>query len=86
MTVSQLQKYLTTLVLAGHERRQVCIDKVSFRHNLEPDGCVILEVCAAEMRTYPRIDDDGGIALRKDGTERMLTSVVLFGDSERSLK
>jgi hypothetical protein len=45
---------------------------------------VILDVSSADIQTYPRIDDDGCIATRKDGSERMLTSLVLVGDGESS--
>jgi uncharacterized protein YtpQ (UPF0354 family) len=63
---------------AGH--LAVCIDKSTFSHPLENDGCVILDVHAAEVRTYPVLDGDGYTEINKDGTERMRTSVVLYGD------
>jgi hypothetical protein len=84
MTINKLHKLLGELIAQGYGRRDVCIDKASFSHNLESDGCVILLVTRGEMRTYHRIDDDGGIATNKDGTERYLTSLVLTGEGESS--
>lgn len=84
MTVNKLYEFLHKLVVTGHGRKDVCIDKHSFGHALERDGCVILEVRSAVMRTYNRMDDDGGLALLADGTERMITSVVLDGGGESS--
>lgn len=82
LTINRLHKLLSEMIAEGHGRRSVCIDKSTFTHNLEEDGCVILEVCRAKVLTYRRIDDDGGTALRADGTERTITGAVLIGDSE----
>lgn len=81
ITINKLHRLLGQMIADGHGRKSVCIDKPTFTHNLETDGCVILEVCKAEIATYPRIDDDGGIALRADGSERHITSAVLYGNS-----
>lgn len=79
MTVYKLHGALAVMIAAGQGRLPVCIDKPSFRHNCESDGCVILDVEGVAIRTYNRIGDDGGLALRADGSERMLTSAVLDG-------
>lgn len=84
MTVNKLYELLHKLVIQGHGRKSVCIDKPSFAHNLENDGCVILEVESAQVRTYNRIGDDGGHALKADGSERLITSLVLDGGGESS--
>lgn len=83
MTVNRLHKLLGAMVADGHGRRSVCVDKPSFKHNCETDGCVILEVYTAKIRTYPRIDDDGGIAVKTNGEERTITGLVL-GGADRS--
>jgi hypothetical protein len=85
ITINRLHKLLGKLIAEGHGRRPVCIDKPSFTHNLESDGCVILEVESAEIHSYRRLDDDGGTAINADGSERMLTSLVLDGGGESSL-
>lgn len=85
MTINRLHTLLGAMIAAGHGRRTVCIDKPSFTHNLESDGCVILEVEDAALQTYNRIDDDGGLAVKADGSERTLTSLVLDGGGDSSL-
>lgn len=81
MTVNQLHKLLTKLIAQGHGRRGVYVDKGSYRHNLEEDGCVILPVNVGRMHTYRILNDDGGTHINADGTERQRTSLVLIGDS-----
>jgi hypothetical protein len=80
MTVKRLYRMLGALIDEGHGNRKVCVDKPSFQHNLEADGCVILEVNEVQTHTYPLIDGDGHHVENNDGSERMLTSVVLVGD------
>lgn len=84
ITVKRLYRMLGALIDDGHGNRKVCVDKPSFQHNLEADGCVILEVSGAQIHTYPLIDGDGSTVENKDGTERELTSVVLIGDGGAS--
>lgn len=81
MTLNQLHKLLTKLIAQGHGRRSVQVDKGSYRHNLEADGCVILPVDRAAMHTYRILNDDGGTHINADGTERQRTSLVLIGDA-----
>lgn len=81
MTVNQLHKALGKMIENGNGRLPVCVNKPTFSSNLEPDGHVILDICGANMRVYPVIDGDGGTALRKDGTERQMSCVVLYGSS-----
>lgn len=81
MTLNKLHKLLGKLIEQGHGRREVCVDKPTFRDNRESDGCVILDVTGVQVLTYYRLDDDGSIALAKDGSERMITGVVLYGSS-----
>lgn len=84
ITINRLHRLLGELVADGHGRQSVCIDKPSFQHNLESDGCVILEVCTAKIHTYPRINDDGGIAFNSRGEERTITGLVLGGTDRSS--
>lgn len=82
MKVSRFHNLIGKLLVenrAGH--LTVCIDKSTFRDNRESDGCVILEVCGAQIITHPMLDDDGGMAENKDGTERQRMSLVLYGSS-----
>ena len=81
MTLNKLHSLIFRLIKEGHGRRSVFIDKSTFQHNLEIDGCVVLPVEAAEMRTYIILDDDGGTYINADGTERQRTNLVLVGGS-----
>lgn len=83
MTVKKLHAALEILIQAGAGRRKVVIDKETYRHPLESDGCVLLDVARVRMQTNPIIDDDGGTTLNKDGTERTQQSVVLSGNEIR---
>lgn len=84
MTINQLHKLLGKLIAKGHGRRQVHVDKGSYRHNLEADGCVILPVYRAAVHTYRILDDDGATHINADGMERQRTSLVLIGDAGSS--
>lgn len=81
MTLNQLQKQIAKLIEQGHGRKQVCVDKTSFRDNRESDGCTILPVCEVDTDWIPDADDDGGAAFNKDGTERGRWLVILGGSS-----
>jgi hypothetical protein len=85
MTINQLHKLLTKLIAKGHGRKAVYVDKGSFRHNLENDGCVILPVDRAAMHSYLILNDDGGVHINSDGTERSRKSLVLIGDAGSTL-
>ena len=84
MTLNQLHKLLGKLIDEGLGRRDVCIDKESFRDNRESDGCVILPVCKVDAYWVPQADDDGGTATNKDGSERGRTTVILGGSCYQS--
>lgn len=81
MTVNKLHSLLCALIDEGHGRKPVCIDKATFTDPRENDGPIILPVCALEMKWVPDADDDGGIAINKDGSERGRTTCVLGGSS-----
>lgn len=83
MTINQLHELTGNLIQKGlgYKRMGVCIDKESYRSNLENDGVRIFVVDFAEIRNYPIVDPDGGIAVNKDGTEKTKTSLILFGEN-----
>lgn len=85
-TVKALHKRLGKLIDEGHGRKIVCIDKSSFQHNLETDGCVILEVSGLGVKWVPTMDGDGGTAYRSDGYEAGRTMLVLAGDAGANMK
>jgi hypothetical protein len=79
MTLNKLHKILGKLIDEGCGRYQVSVHKTSFQDNRESDGCVILPVAEVEAYLVPEADDDGGLAVNKDGTERLRGTVVLGG-------
>ena len=81
MTLQKLHRILGALVERGYGRREVCIDKGTFVHNLEADGCVILPVCRIDVQTFELMDGDGFHDLKADGTCKQRTSIVLGGAS-----
>lgn len=83
MTINKLHKLLGQLIEQGYGRSKACIDKSSFTHPLEDDGAVILDIHEAESRWVPLMDDDGGTAYRKDGTERGFQTVTLYGNDRQ---
>ncbi|MEM9414963.1 MAG: hypothetical protein AAGA29_05725 [Planctomycetota bacterium] len=79
MTAKQLHDLLGVLIQQGHARKPVRVDKSSFRHPLEDDGCVILDIEKVTLRSVPNIDDDGGSKMNKDGSESYRQTIVLDG-------
>lgn len=89
MTVNRLHKLLSEAIAAGNGRCLVCVDKPTFSHNLEGDGCVILDVTDGCVRSVVQIDDDGGTKTDSRGRECYRTCFVLVGaqhepDKERA--
>jgi hypothetical protein len=83
-TVNQLYDIVHKLVVDGHGRKPVYVDKQSFQDNREADGCVFMPALQGYLHTFPRMDDDGGIAERKDGSERTITAFLIVGHSGRT--
>lgn len=79
MTVARLHKQLSEMVQSGQGWMKVAVNKRSFYHPLESDGAVILDVESASHEWVPLTDDDGGTAMRKDGTERGSMRLVIDG-------
>lgn len=79
MTLNQLHKRLSRLIEQGYGRRRVSIAKHTFVDNREGDGCTILPIESVCVEWIVDADDDGGLAVNKDGTERGHTTVILEG-------
>lgn len=84
MTVNRLYKELGKLIAQGGGRLPVCVNKETFTHNLEGDGCVILPVAHVIAQAVLQIDDDGGAKVDSRGRECYRQNVVLFGDAADS--
>ena len=80
-TVARLHYELGKLIEQGHGRKPVWIDKHTFRHPCEADGCTVLPVAGMEVAWVPMADDDGGTAYNRDGTEKGRVALVLAGDA-----
>jgi len=81
MTIARLHKELGKLIEDGHRMKKVNINKNTFTHTLEGDGCVILPVDNIEIQRVPIIDDNGGFKENKDGSESSMTCLVLIGEN-----
>ncbi len=82
MTVQKLHRLLGQAIEQGHARTRVAINKPTFAHALEGDGCVILDVEKGAIDRIPRIGDDGGTAFDTRGQERSYWAFVLDGGDE----
>lgn len=79
MTLNKLAKMIQRLIDEGHGRENVCVDKDSLF-----DGNNSWSVCRIESLQSECVhvaDDDGGTAINKDGSERMMQCVILKGIS-----
>lgn len=79
MTVGRLHKQLTKLIEQGHKRRKVVIDKPTFSHPLESDGCCMLDVKDMSLVCYHILNEHGGFGHGKNDVEKYQTSLVLVG-------
>jgi hypothetical protein len=80
MTVKALHKELSKLIDQGYSRKKVLINKNTFKHPLELDGCCILDVKNVELQTYNILNDDGGFGHGENDQEKYQTNVVLSGE------
>lgn len=76
MTVAELHRRLEKLLLLGHGRMKVYVDIESYR---EPLGLSHQPVQGVGLKTLYVADDDGGVAINKNGTERVMNCVSLAG-------
>ena len=83
MTVMKLYKELGRLIADGAGSKTVSINKTTFSHSLELDGCTILPVKSVDLVWVPTIADDGGTKENKDGSESGRVKCVLYGNDER---
>lgn len=84
MTVARLHKILSKAIADGCGRLPVCVNKETFTHNLEMDGCVVLPVNVAIIQSVVQIDDDGGTKVDSKGRECYRRNMVLMGDEADS--
>lgn len=80
-TVAALHKALGKMIVDGHGRKPVWVNKDSFHHNCEDDGCVVLPVEGLGIIAVPMIDDDGGTKYDSKGREVHKTVCVLAGNA-----
>ncbi len=81
ITVARLHKLLGAMILEGHGRKPVCINKSTFTHPCEDEGTVILNISDVTGPEWiAQADDDGGTKWNKDGTESGKQCVLLLGD------
>jgi hypothetical protein len=85
MNVSQLHRALGKLIEAGHGRKLVAINKDTFSGGpLESDGAVIIAIEDVQGPIFVgKMDDDGGTAWNKDGSEAGTRTVVLRGGAQQ---
>lgn len=81
VTVNQLHRMLGKLIERGCGRLPACINKRTFQHPLEGDGCVILPVGGVDVELITEIDGDGFTKTTKAGLEVSHRTAVLFGES-----
>lgn len=68
---------------SGYSHKSVMINKDTFKHPLESDGCVILDVQHVVVQVYHILNDDGGLDHGEDCHEKFKGAVVLYGDSSK---
>lgn len=80
MTVNRLKKELEKLIVAGHGRATVCVNKNAVTHPLEPDGCCIIPVTSVTIQTHELMDADGGSKVLANGCIAVRTSLVIAAE------
>ena len=69
------------MIDAGNEKGQVCINKSTFRHPFEYNGCIILRVEDAVLGSRNMADDADGETIGRDGSEAKKNNLILFGEN-----
>ena len=59
MTLNKLYKDLGKLILKGYGRKKAVINKQTFNHALEEDGCCMLDIETCHFQTINILADDG---------------------------
>jgi len=83
LTVAALYRKLGQLISAGHARKPIVVDKTSFKHPLEGYGVTLIHARDVDVEWIRLCDDDGGTALKADGSERGFVAAVIVGPEER---
>lgn len=81
MTLNRFIKQLQKLADDGYGRATVAVHKTTFVHNLEGDGCCIIDVSGVRAEAVPQLDGDGGIDIDSKGRERTKRTAVIYGPS-----
>jgi len=79
MTAIRLRNELNKLIAKGWGRSKVCVNKPTFAHNCEGDGCVILDVEQVIPQRVIQMQEDGSSTDDK-GMEHYRKCVVIVGD------
>lgn len=83
ITVAKLHRLLGEIIDLGDGRKPVCIDKSTFTHPLEGDGCTIIGIEFVDGPLWIcNADDEGGVKENADGSESGRMTVVLKGGSQ----
>lgn len=77
MTVNALHKLLLEMIANGLGRCQIAINKDTFTHNLAE--VTMHDICGWQSLPLAMIDGDGFAIINKDGSERIRTTVFLYG-------
>lgn len=80
MTLNKLHKEIENLIIAGYGRKKVMINKRTFTHPLESDGCCILPITNLNVQTYNIFNEDGGLGHGKNDDEKFEQAIVLSGE------
>lgn len=80
MTINKLHKLLGMLIAQGNGRKSVAINKATFNHPLESDGCILITVDRVDYGWYNILDDDGCTKINKDGSESGKMMLILKGE------
>ena len=81
MTIQKLYNALQSYIKQGRGRLPLVINKRTFAHPLEQDGCCMLDVENYKVGRHNVLDGDGHCIVNKDGTERQMLAFVLMGDA-----
>jgi len=83
VTIGKLHKELGKLITKDKKlaRKKVVINKRTFTHPLELDGCCMLDVKSIEIKEYNILNDDGGLGHGINDVEKFTSALVLSGEA-----
>lgn len=79
MTAGRLYRELGLIIKKHGDRIPVAIDKRTFTHPLEADGCCMLDVHDVVTKYITIMDDDGGTKTTKAGREVGKVMLLMIG-------